>query len=478
MVSSRTSHFAPRPEILGLGGIQGNGQGDVVRALFGLTPSSGRVTLTARPFASGRRRARFGLASSMCRAERHSEGLFLPHSIRENISTPHLYSWAGLGVVPAARERQVRTRHPSFAIRTPSSGQTVAHLSGGNQQRSFLGRWTAGSPRVFIFEDPTRGVDVATKLDSIGAFASGGGGRCGDPSRLGPDGTHWAAAIAFSCSRAGASSTKLRGPTPPKRNSSAAPRARGSLWRARPGVAEAASARGKSLGRTDDRTLRRRAAAGRPRVGARPRRVARLPVLLHLSQPIHIAGQVAPLALAALGQFSVILLGGIDLSVGPLISLVTAITSFAAVAEGGGGLAAAVALSLAAGLGTESVNAFLIIRLRIRIGSPRWRPIGRLRCRFDRSAKPGGLVSGTFIDFFSGSIGPVPVPALVLVIAIRCWPRSAVARALGAKALRRRIEQRSEPRGRHRRRPGPRWRLCFLCALRIGGWSSDRCSNG
>jgi ribose transport system ATP-binding protein len=68
-------------------------------------------------------------------AERHREGLFLPHSIRENISLPHLSAWAGLGIVPAAREREVaKGTIASYAIKTPSAEQSVRNLSGGNQQ--------------------------------------------------------------------------------------------------------------------------------------------------------------------------------------------------------------------------------------------------------------------------------------------------------------------------------------------------------
>jgi ribose transport system ATP-binding protein len=130
----------------------------------------------------------------------------------------------------------------------------------------------------------------------------------------------------------------------------------------------------------------------------------------------NIASQVAPLALAALGQFSVILLGGIDLSVGPLISLVTAVASFTAVAEGFGGVAAAVSISLAVGLVTGLTNAFLIVRLRI---PDLIATLATYSVVFGVALivrpSPGGLVSETFIDFFSGDLGPVPGSALVVV---------------------------------------------------------------
>jgi ribose transport system ATP-binding protein len=414
------SFCAKAGEILGLGGIQGNGQGDVVRAIFGLTPSSGRVTLdgAAVRLGSAARAIRAGIV--YVPGERHSEGLFLPHSIRENISIPHLYSWAGLGVVPAARERQV-TEHAieSFAIRTPSSEQTVAHLSGGNQQKVVLGRWTAGSPRVFIFEDPTRGVDVATKLElyrRIRVLAEAGAAvilvasdlmeLIGLSDRI----------LVFSRGRivnevAGTDATE-EGIVGSATGAGVEALASGAL--ASPRLQARAGNRwgGPMIGRYAGALL---LAVLVLALGLGASRAS--PFFFTSRNLSNIAGQVAPLALAALGQFSVILLGGIDLSVGPLISLVTAITSFAAVAEGGGGLAAAVALSLAAGLGTGSVNAFLIIRLRI---PDLIATLATYSVVFGVALivrpSPGGLVSGTFIDFFSGSIGPVPVPALVLVI--------------------------------------------------------------
>jgi ribose transport system ATP-binding protein len=153
-------------EIVGLGGIQGNGQTDVVRALFGLCGWTGTVTLGGEAFHA--RSPAHAIKSGLVYVpgERHREGLFLPHSIRENISVPHLFGWAGLWIAPRAREREATRRAiEGFAIKTPSAEQSVRTLSGGNQQKVVLGRWTTGSPRVFVFEDPTRGVDVATKLE-------------------------------------------------------------------------------------------------------------------------------------------------------------------------------------------------------------------------------------------------------------------------------------------------------------------------
>ncbi len=332
------SFHARAGEILGLGGIQGNGQAEVVRALFGLARWAGRATLGGHRFhaRSPAQAIRSGLV--YVPGERHREGLFLPHSIRENISVPHLFGWAGLGLVPKARERQATRRAiEAFAIKAPSGEQSVRTLSGGNQQKVVLGRWTTGRPRVFIFEDPTRGVDVATKLEiyrRIRALADDGAAvilvssdlleLIGLSDRI----------LVFSRGRivreiAGAEATE----------------------EAIVGSATDAGATA-SLAATEAPASAASAASTVPRhpILARyggPLLLAVLVLALCFGTAsvsgfffstrniANIAGQVAPLALVALGQFCVILLGGIDLSVGPLISLVTAISSFLAVDEGG-----------------------------------------------------------------------------------------------------------------------------------------------
>jgi ribose transport system ATP-binding protein len=107
--------------------IQGNGQAEVVRALFGLLPWTGVATLDggALPHRSPARAIKAGIV--YVPAERHREGLFLPHSIRENISLPHLSACASLGIVPAAREREVaKDAIAGYAIKTPSPSKAFA----------------------------------------------------------------------------------------------------------------------------------------------------------------------------------------------------------------------------------------------------------------------------------------------------------------------------------------------------------------
>lgn len=414
-------------EIVGFGGIQGNGQADVARALFGLVPCAGSVMLDGN-------QARFKAPAHAIKAglvyvpgDRHREGLFMPHSIRENLSVPHLAEWAGLGRIPSARERQeTRDAMSRFAIKAASGEQAVRTLSGGNQQKVVLGRWTVGDPKVYVFEDPTRGVDVATKLEiyrRIRALADAGAAvilvasdlleLIGLSDRI----------LVFSKGRivdeiAGAEATEERivGSAVEAGQTHGDPQAATSLI----GDATTPSAAAKSDLAAGSALLSRY-------IG--PLLLLVLIALLGLATTRYsdffltsrnlsnIAAQVAPLALVALGQFCVVVLGGIDLSVGPLISLVTAMASFLAATEGGAGVVAAICAALAAGAATGLVNAFMIVRLKI---PDLVATLATYSVVFGLALivrpSPGGLVSDDFLDFFETSLGPVPAAALVIVL--------------------------------------------------------------
>ncbi|MCW6510780.1 ATP-binding cassette domain-containing protein [Lichenifustis flavocetrariae] len=418
--------FAARAgEVLGLGGIQGNGQSDVVRALFGLAPWTGRVMLdsTAVRLGTPARAIRAGIV--YVPAERQKEGLFLPHSIRENTSLPHLRDWAGLGLIPAARERDVtRAAIERFATKTPSGEQSVASLSGGNQQKVVLGRWTVGDPKVFIFEDPTRGVDVATKLeiyrrirtlaeagaavilvssdlleliglsDRILVFSRGrvvnevGGAEATEEGIVGSAVDAGTTALAGGGIKADGDAARATPATAPRRG--------GHAMVARYASAALLAALVLALGLATSRVSS---------------------FFLSPGNLSNIASQVAPLALVALGQFFVILLGGIDLSVGPLISLVTAIVSYTATGESLGGVVLAVVASLAAGLLTGALNAALVVRLRI---PDLIATLSSYSIVFGLALivrpSPGGLVGDRFLDIFSANVGPVPAAAIVVVV--------------------------------------------------------------
>lgn len=407
-------------EIVGFGGIQGNGQADIVRAIFGLTPFSGDLFLDGEKIDLGSPRRAIAAGLVYIPGDRHREGLFMPHSIRENLALPHLKSLVTAGLISYAKEgdlaRQAITR---YAVKTPSPEAGVATLSGGNQQKVVLGRWTAGAPRVYIFEDPTRGVDVATKLDiyrQIRALAEAGAAvilvasdlmeLIGLSDRI----------LIFSQGRivdevAGEEATEER-----IVGSATGAASVGGALQAHASVTD----RQPSATSRSERPLFERY-AGSLALALLTLLLAVVttfvsPYFLTSANAVNLANQITPLALVALGQLAVILLGGIDLSVGPLISLITAIVSFVAVQDSGLAVAEAIALSLMAGLAVGLFNAALILWLRI---PDLIATLASYSIVFGVALtlrpSPGGMVSDTYLDFFEAHLGPVPVAALVVV---------------------------------------------------------------
>jgi ribose transport system ATP-binding protein len=154
-------------EVLTFFGLVGAGRTEMARALIGLDPStSGKVYLRGKllhiqnPGTS----MRAGLA--YLSENRKSEGLFLTKSITENFLAPNLRQvspggWLSWGLLNKLVDRYVK----QLEVKTPSVSQELRNLSGGNQQKVFLGQWLATEPQVLIVDEPTRGIDVGTKQE-------------------------------------------------------------------------------------------------------------------------------------------------------------------------------------------------------------------------------------------------------------------------------------------------------------------------
>ena len=157
-----------RGEIYGLGGVVGAGRTEVARAIFGADPiDSGEVTIEGRPvrISSPRDAVRCGIA--MLTEDRKAEGLVLGLSVRANVTLTVLDRIArAFGIIPTARERALTAEFiTNLHIRTPGGEQLVVNLSGGNQQKVVLAKWLAVKPKLLIFDEPTRGVDVGAKAE-------------------------------------------------------------------------------------------------------------------------------------------------------------------------------------------------------------------------------------------------------------------------------------------------------------------------
>ncbi len=155
-------------EIVGFAGLMGAGRTETTRAIFGADArESGEIILDGKP-------VRIHCVADAIRAgivlapeDRKKDGLCTKLSIRHNIALPNLDMLCDkLGVISRARETQMCDKAvEELMIKTPSVDKDVATLSGGNQQKVVVAKWLARNSRVVVFDEPTRGIDVAAKVE-------------------------------------------------------------------------------------------------------------------------------------------------------------------------------------------------------------------------------------------------------------------------------------------------------------------------
>jgi ribose transport system ATP-binding protein len=149
-------------EILGLGGLQGQGQSDLLLTLFGAVPHSGTVRFAGEEvhFSHPRKAMRKGLA--FVPGDRGGEGLLPIRSILENLLLP---SWSRYGAFLNMRRARNDSEEVSqgLSLKMGSLDHPVSSLSGGNAQKVVLGKWLMRDPKVLLLDDPTKGVDVGAK---------------------------------------------------------------------------------------------------------------------------------------------------------------------------------------------------------------------------------------------------------------------------------------------------------------------------
>ena len=155
-------------EIVGIAGLMGAGRTETTRAVFGADPKqSGDIILNGKTLKiHGPLDAiRHGLV--LAPEDRKKDGLCTKLSIRENIALPNLDTICSrLGVINKKTEQRiVREAVQNFSIKMSSAEADAGSLSGGNQQKVVVGKWLARNSKVVIFDEPTRGIDVAAKVE-------------------------------------------------------------------------------------------------------------------------------------------------------------------------------------------------------------------------------------------------------------------------------------------------------------------------
>ena len=156
-----------RGELVALAGLVGAGRTEVAEAIFGALPADrGRIRIGGHEvrIRSPQDAIRHGLA--LITEDRKRTGLALRLSVAENISLANLDALGRRGVLNLREERRAALSFiERLRIRPPAPGQKVARLSGGNQQKVAIAKWLYRQARIFIFDEPTRGVDVGAKAE-------------------------------------------------------------------------------------------------------------------------------------------------------------------------------------------------------------------------------------------------------------------------------------------------------------------------
>lgn len=153
-------------EIVGLAGLVGSGRSEVARAVFGADPiRQGEIRIFGKPMKGGPDKAR-ALAAALIPESRKTEGLALIRTVRDNLLLAGLRRafpahWYRSGKADTLARREIAR----LRIATPGSDQLAQFLSGGNQQKIVIGKWLVAESRLFIFDEPTRGIDVGAKAE-------------------------------------------------------------------------------------------------------------------------------------------------------------------------------------------------------------------------------------------------------------------------------------------------------------------------
>jgi ribose transport system ATP-binding protein len=409
-----------RGEILGIAGAEGNGQEALIRALAGVVPADGSVHCDGRQVDARSPSSALRSGIVFLSGERLAETLFPVLSVRVNTSIQVLRRFSDLGFLRRGREaREVTEVVDSLGVRTPSIEQPVRLLSGGNQQKVALGRSFVRGARVLIVEEPTQGVDVASRFDIYEALrtqAAAGATvivRSSDPIEL-----------SGLCDRVIVVS---RGRIVQQLD--AAELSEESIVA---GIVR--SGRGpESEAGTEDAAPR---PAGPP---ATWRRIARsyVPILTMVALIVAVGAFTArrsdaflsefnlgslllatlSLALVSMGQVNALLVKGFDVSVGALMALAVVAGSFWLGGDSWALLALGCVAILGVGLVAGGVNVLLITRVGIPsiIATVATLSIMQGLALVLRPT-PGGRISFDFADLITTRVGFVPIAFVVVIV--------------------------------------------------------------
>lgn len=154
-------------EVVGLGGLVGAGRTELCRAIFGIDPyDSGRLCIEGKEVRIRHPRNAVEHGVAFIPEDRQKAGLAPGLPIRYNVTMASLPSVSKFGFLNAAAERKVTSDAiMRLRIKAASQEQIAGRLSGGNQQKVVISKWLARGARIFLFDEPTRGIDVGAKVE-------------------------------------------------------------------------------------------------------------------------------------------------------------------------------------------------------------------------------------------------------------------------------------------------------------------------
>ncbi len=426
VVSLRGSDFADvsftvRPgEIVGLAGVAGNGQVDLLRSLAGLGSPVGTVRWDGNDLRLRKPSDAAKAGIAFMPADRANEGVLGEFSIRENSVLGAFGRLARRGVIDRAQENRLSLEMSrALTVKAPTTDTLVGNLSGGNQQKVVLARALLADPKLVLAEEPTQGVDAGARAEIY--------------SQLRDAAAQGLAILVVSsdaveleglCDRVlvmsrGSIVEELTGDRVTEHNMMQAMVA-STAHRSSSSSAEASKPRSRKLPDWLSRSM-----PGYVLLGA----ILVLTLLGTMQSPRFLGeANVSSVLLAAtalsfiaLGQLLVVLTGGIDLSVGPLTGLVLVILSFFWAEDAGAGLIIlGAAVSVAAALAVGALNGGLVRGLNITpVAATLITYIGLQGVSLLLRPRIDGYIAFPILDLINYRIGPIPVAfILALMLAV------------------------------------------------------------
>ena len=153
-------------EIVGFAGITGSGRTELVRTIFGADPYTGEMRIAGKPYKARSPADAIRRGVALVTEDRKAQGLFLKLNVTINTTISGLKYLCRFGILQLPKELAlVKKMIRDLSIKTPGPNFIVVNMSGGNQQKVILARWLSIGTRIFILDEPTRGIDVGSKSE-------------------------------------------------------------------------------------------------------------------------------------------------------------------------------------------------------------------------------------------------------------------------------------------------------------------------